>query len=671
MSGCTKDEGRGRAWAPVRDAVRSIYAFHALAVWLALLAALSLTLLLPPAQAQAPAAERRVALVVGNADYVRAPLVNPVNDAADLAAALRRLGFEVLERRNRGSEELKRDLIEFQDKLGPGAVGLFYFAGHGMQAGRGGRNYLLPVGVDYRRERDVEVFGLDAGSVLARMEESGASLSIVILDACRDSPLPPEGRTSASRGLGRMEAPSGSLVAFATAPGSTADENRGGRNGLYTQYLLRAIEVPGLRLEDVFQQVRRDVERASSRRQSPEEISKLTSAFYFRPAQQAVALAPLVVAPAPSVVGGGVSLADLERLEQARRSWAQWQQRMQADFDRITGFQGGADLRAQAWQRFLETWKDDNPTGDDDERLRAQARQALGQAQAEAQRQQRVAVAPTPAPASGANSSAVAGAGQVFKDCAECPEMVVIPAGRFLMGSPVSEAGRNADEGPQRWVDVPRFAMGRFEVTQRQWEAVMGSNPSHFRACGPDCPVENVSWNDAHDFVRRLSQRTGQSYRLPSEAEWEYAARVGSTTAYPWGERASRDHANHGADNCCSGRAEGRDRWVETAPVGQFPANAFGLHDMHGNISEWVQDVWHDSYAGAPSDGSAWLTGGNQTRRVLRGGSWDNSPRDLRSADRFGGAPDYRYIDAGFRIARTGGFKSEAQHPPQWTEVEG
>ena len=229
--------------------------------------------------------ERRVALVVGNADYVRAPLVNPVNDAADLAAALRRLGFEVLERRNRTADDLRRDLVEFQDKLGPGAVGLFYFAGHGMQAGRGGKNYLLPVGVDYRRERDAEVFGLEAGSVLARMEESGASLNIVILDACRDSPLPPEGRSTNTRGLGRMEAPSGSLVAFATAPGSTADENRGGRNGLYTQFLLRAIEVPGLRLEDVFQQVRRDVERVSSRRQSPEEISKLTSAFYFRPAQ--------------------------------------------------------------------------------------------------------------------------------------------------------------------------------------------------------------------------------------------------------------------------------------------------------------------------------------------------------------------------------------------------
>jgi formylglycine-generating enzyme required for sulfatase activity len=432
-----------------------------------------------------------------------------------------------------------------------------------------------------------------------------------------------------------MEAPSGSLVAFATAPGSTADENRGGRNGLYTQFLLRAIEVPGLRLEDVFQQVRREVERASNRKQSPEEISKLTSAFFFKPGQQAVTMAPQVVAPAPQVAGGGVSLADLERIEQARQSWVQWQQRMQADFDRISAFQGGSDLRVQAWQRFLDTWKEDNPTADDDERLRAQARQVLGQAQAEAQRQQRVAASSVPAAA----GVAVAGAGQTFKDCAECPEMVVIPAGRFLMGSPPSEAGRSSDEGPQRWVDVTRFAMGKFEVTQRQWEAVMGSNPSRFSACGPDCPVERVSWNDAQEFVRRLSQRTGQNYRLPSEAEWEYAARAGTTTAYFWGDAFDTGRANNNRS--------------QTVRVGSYGANAFGLHDMHGNVWEWVQDVWHDNYAGAPSDGSAWVTGGDQARRVLRGGSWISTLQFLRAAYRSRITPDDRSDIIGFRIART------------------
>jgi formylglycine-generating enzyme required for sulfatase activity len=217
--------------------------------------------------------------------------------------------------------------------------------------------------------------------------------------------------------------------------------------------------------------------------------------------------------------------------------------------------------------------------------------------------------------------------------------MMVIPTGRFLMGSPESEQGRDSDESPQRWVDVASFAMGKFEVTQGQWQALMGNNPSRFKDCGMNCPVENVSWNDAQEYARRLSQRTGHNYRLPSEAEWEYAARAGTTTAYFWGDRFDGQRANSGSRG--------------TVPVGRYPANAFGLHDMHGNVWEWVQDVWHDSYAGAPSDGSAWMNGGDQSRRVLRGGSWYITPQDLRSADRSGGAPGGRFFNTGFRIART------------------
>ncbi len=231
----------------------------------------------------------------------------------------------------------------------------------------------------------------------------------------------------------------------------------------------------------------------------------------------------------------------------------------------------------------------------------------------------------------------MAQAGQVFKDCAECPEMVVIPAGRFLMGSPESESGRDRDEGPQRWVEVPRFAMGRFEVTQGQWQAVMGSNPSQFKECGLDCPVENVSWNDAQEFVRRLNQRTGQTYRLPSEAEWEYAARAGATTAYFWGDRFDVNRANNGG---------------RLLQVGRYPPNAFGLHDLQGNVWEWVQDVWHDSYLGAPDDGSPWMRSGDQTRRVLRGGSWYGTPQYLRSAERGRYTPGSRDSNTGFRIAR-------------------
>jgi formylglycine-generating enzyme required for sulfatase activity len=353
------------------------------------------------------------------------------------------------------------------------------------------------------------------------------------------------------------------------------------------------------------------------------------------------ALATPTPAPAATSGAAGVSLADLESEAQVRRQWAEWQQRMQADFDRIAGFQEAADLRAQAWQRFLGAWKDNNPTSGDDERLREQAQQRLAAAQRQVQ-QQRLAAATSPTTTGLADVGSTFTPGQIFKDCAECPEMVVIPAGRFLMGSPESEAGRERNEGPQRWVDVPRFAIGKFEVTQGQWQAVMGDNPSLFKGCGPNCPVENVSWHDAQEFVRRLSQRTSQNYRLPSEAEWEYAARAGTTTEYFWGDRFTNFFAGQRANNGNS-----------TVAVGRYSPNAFGLHDMHGNVWEWVQDVWHSNYAGGPSDGSAWMFGGDASVRVVRGGSWNYPSRYLRSANRIRGLPNSRDDFTGFRIART------------------
>ena len=211
------------------------------------------------------------------------------------------------------------------------------------------------------------------------------------------------------------------------------------------------------------------------------------------------------------------------------------------------------------------------------------------------------------------------------------------------MGSPENEPGRDADEGPQRRVNVARFELGKTEVTQGQWRAVMGSNPSRFSGCGDDCPVEQVSWEDAQAYVRKLNELSGRRYRLPSEAEWEYAARAGSSARYSFGDDEGR-LGEHGWFDSNSGR--------KTQPVGRKQANVFGLHDMHGNVLEWVEDVWHDNYRGAPTDGTAWMQGGDQVRRVLRGGSWVNVPKYLRSASRAGNSPVSGSV-IGFRIART------------------
>jgi formylglycine-generating enzyme required for sulfatase activity len=240
-------------------------------------------------------------------------------------------------------------------------------------------------------------------------------------------------------------------------------------------------------------------------------------------------------------------------------------------------------------------------------------------------------------------------------------ETVSIPGGRFLMGSPRDEEGRSADnsESPQHPVEVTPFFMGKYPVTQSQYEAVMGNNPSNFKENGAHRPVETVSWNDAIAFCQKLSQKTDRTYRLPSEAEWEYACRAGTTTPFHFGKTISTDLANYrGTDwefggtvypgNYGSGsKGEYRE---QTTPVGQFPPNAFGLFDMHGNVWEWCADHWHPNYQGAPTKGNAWIVGGDSSYRLLRGGSWNSYPWYCRAADRVRYAPDFCFRLFGFRV---------------------
>ncbi|MDE5099321.1 MAG: SUMF1/EgtB/PvdO family nonheme iron enzyme, partial [Trichodesmium sp. St16_bin4-tuft] len=192
-----------------------------------------------------------------------------------------------------------------------------------------------------------------------------------------------------------------------------------------------------------------------------------------------------------------------------------------------------------------------------------------------------------------------------------------------------TEAERSSDESPQHYVDVPEFLMGKYAVTQAQWEAVMGNNPARFK--GANRPVESVSWNDATEFCRKLSRITGKQYSLPSESQWEYACRARTTTPFYFGETITSELVNHNGNGTYADAPKGKYR-KETTDVGIFPPNAFGLYDMHGNVYEWCQDVWHENYNGAPTDGSAWETGGNSGFSVLRGGSWDFFPRWCRSS---------------------------------------
>ncbi len=282
-------------------------------------------------------------------------------------------------------------------------------------------------------------------------------------------------------------------------------------------------------------------------------------------------------------------------------------------------------------------------------------------------------------------------AGSAFRDCAVCPQMVALPAGQFTMGAAPDEEEREQLDAffrgrsqPQRRITVPSFAVGRFEVTRREYHAFAEATGHRGEGCfvwnGSDFeldprkdwrspgyaqddahPVACVSWNDAQAYARWLSRETGKRYRLPSEAEWEYAARAGAVSARYWGDDTGRmcDYAN-GADTAATtqlaaarrwGSAGCNDRHAHTAPAGSYRANAFGLHDMLGNVGEWTQDCWNADYHGAPAHPRAWLSG-ECGMRAVRGGAWDDAPIGLRAAYRVGSPVTIRLYSRGFRVAR-------------------
>jgi formylglycine-generating enzyme required for sulfatase activity len=255
-------------------------------------------------------------------------------------------------------------------------------------------------------------------------------------------------------------------------------------------------------------------------------------------------------------------------------------------------------------------------------------------------------------------------------EAVEAPSLTMlwIPPGRFWMGSPEDEPERRSDEGPQHLVQLQGFFLAQTPITQAQWRQVadwkpnkgerawskkLNPNPSHFK--GDQRPVEQVSWEDAMEFCHRLIQRTGRNYTLPSEAQWEYACRAGTTTQFHFGSTISTKLANYNGKKEYGDGAKG-DFPLQTTDVASFPANPWGLHDMHGNVWEWCADQWHGNYEGAPEDGSAWIdeeakeNENSMNGRLLRGGSWGDGPRDCRSAFRIGVHPGFRDLGIGFRV---------------------
>ena len=624
--------------------------------------------------------EGRVALIIGNSDYKAAPLDNPANDASDLANALEKQGFTVLVRENVGERGLKEAVDIFSKHLKKGGIGLFFFAGHGIQLKD--QNFLLPVDVGFDNETDVAFKSISAEYVLSRMAEAGNRINVVILDACRNNPLQLARRTI-NKGLGVMNvgrAERGTFIAYATSPGSTAADGTG-RNGLYTKHLLRALETKDTDIDKVFGRVRTGVVQDTNGEQVPWTSSSVVGSFYFNVAEDIAALQR----PTASVAATHEAAAEAAQIPydpvQERAHWERIKEsRNPADFlaylEQFSGAQRAAYAR---W--LVQKYGGVLPAPTQRRAVAAPpAPQQLSMASPAA-----VLPAPPAAAAAAAAGAAVPSPGTLIQDCAECPELVATPAGEYTMGSGPKEKMREPDEEPAHRVRIAAsVAVGKFEVTRAQYAAfVKESGREHKPGCNStrggffhknpkatwqnpgfeqkdNEPVVCVSWDDAQAYVQWLSKKAVKPYRLLNEAEWEYVARAGSTGSRHWAEADNAAVCRYAsvADTSYKGVSPGSpmfpcsDGFAYTSPVGRFPANSFGVHDMLGNAWEWIEDCWNEGYAGAPELAAPRLSG-SCTERVFRGGAWNSPPSTLRAAYRDRSSKDERHDNLGFRVARS------------------
>jgi formylglycine-generating enzyme required for sulfatase activity len=565
---------------------------------------------------------QRIALVIGNDSYTKSPaLVNARSDARSIAASLQKSGFEVILRTDLNDRGMREAVRQFKARLTGGTEAVFYFSGHGVQVGAG--NYLLPIDIAPDSEEQVKDDGLALQKVLDDMAEQKTRFAVAIIDACRDNPFPKVGgrNIGSGKGLAASSPATGQMVLYAAGTGQTALDRLGPTdrtpNGVFTRVLLREMDRPGLPVDRILKNVRQEVVRLAQsvgREQVPALYDQSVGEFYFRGSASTVAEQRLEVAP--------VGLTEAQKEE---KFW---------DEAKAVG-------NREAFEAYLSTY----PKG----RYVSLAKATIARLNVAGAQ---VASGSNPAPIRPQpplqTASIAPQPGTVFKDCDDCPEMVTIPAGNFLMGSkgdPFSSDPPNASEQPQHSVSIRSFALGKFEVTQEQWYAVMGTMPSKFK--GRTLPVEQVSWEDAQVFVQKLSANTGKKYRLPTEAEWEYAARAGSQT---------NDYFFDYQTKFARQIQLGLYAWFAnnsstTKPIGQKLPNAFGLHDMQGNVWEWTQDCWNENYNSAPNNGSAW-TRGDCSNRVMRGGGWRGDPTFWDVAFRSKDTVTHRNVMVGFRVAR-------------------
>jgi formylglycine-generating enzyme required for sulfatase activity/uncharacterized caspase-like protein len=631
-------------------------------------------------------AQPRYALVIGNSNYndpgEKGYLTNPVNDAKDMKALLtKQLGFTVIEGYDVNQRKFNQLIQKFNRlliKSDSPAVALFYFSGHGF-SGKDQRdnetNYLVPLWPKNAPPTDqvsLEYSSISSNYIVTAMRRYNKNgVNMMVLDACRGSPKAfvqnyqeDEEKGSSPGGFVNMDS-RGVFLAYATALGRTSYGSSDTRNSIYTAKLLEVLKERAFwhkNITEVFNETAFRVATFTQHHQVP-WFSGSGVKFCFENCLQSHLPQPSQKSDISQLLRTCQQHFNANRLTTGRGGTALdcYSEVLKKDRNNAEALRGLDKIEATyvAWieralsrgekkraERYMASLRLVNP---DSLKLR------------DFEDQMQTPPVHTPHRQS---------AGEVFrdrlKDGGKGPQMVWIAAGSFQMGSNEGDS----DEKPVHKVSITQpFAMGRYEVTvgefrqfvnatgyrtdaekkgscyswKQGWKNIKGAN---WRSPGfsqnDNHPVVCISWNDAMAYAKWLSQQTGKQYSLPSEAQWEYAARAGTETKYWWGNNIGKNRAN--CDGCGS-------RWDDksTAPVGSFASNPFGIYDTVGNVWEWCVDPWHSNYKGAPTDGQVW-SGGDESYRVLRGGSWNNLPRSARAADRFGLTSVERYVNDGFRV---------------------
>jgi formylglycine-generating enzyme required for sulfatase activity len=603
-----------------------------------LIAALALVV---AATLPAAANEKRVALIVGIGDYQHlSSLDNPVPDAKAVAATLKAHGFDVSEHYNLTRADLLDALERFKREAEGAEVALVYYAGHGMEVD--GKNVVAPTDMEIECANKTTIRSVALEQLFAAA--GPAPQQIVLLDACRNNPFPQcptRGANSGGgfRGFSRLSDEDRSLlIANATLSGQLAADGEVGDHSPFAKSLLKNFDAhPRLFLRDVLELTAKDVRVASRGVQVPEITTRGGSPKVCL--DDAGCGEPVLSLPAES------ALNDQGALSEARAIL----QQLGFMTNKSRGGSAAADATLEDAVKRFQTKAGLTPDGEITPSLLAVLR---------ATKTQVAALPVTPKPvAPGITSGPLEhDVGSTFTDCEGCPDMVVVPAGRFLMGAAKSEKGRQAAEEPQHEVTVASpFAISKFEITFDDFEScALEGGCNNYRPQDGGWgrgrrPVIYVSYDDARSYLDWLRQKSGKAYRLLSEAEWEFAARGGTSTPFAAGEKLAPTQANFDASSDAPNRKRGSYEG-KTVEVGSFPPNPYGLHDMEGNVFEWVEDCWNPSHAGAPDDASP--RGGDCKRRVVKGGAWYYEAEFARPSARMSFPKGSRLNVIGFRVAR-------------------